>query len=126
MAVQVAPLDKNLQGTIPTSNTFSLTGFNLQAGVTYAFLAAGSTEGGGTLANPDMAVFGSNNGQITGNALAYNDDSFLSVDPLIEFTPKVSGEYIVAVGGHGGVGTFSLDVTPAGPPIGHDLGNIGV
>jgi hypothetical protein len=126
MAVPVEPVGRNLHGSINTPNTFSLTGFRLQAGVTYAFLAAGRTEGGGTLPNPDMAVFDTNAAGQPVHALAYNDNSFLSVDPLIQFTPKISGEYIVAVGGRGGVGSFSLEVTPAGPPIGSNLGFIGV
>jgi hypothetical protein len=123
--IPIEPLSQNLQGAINTPDTVSLTGFDLQAGVTYAFIAAGKDDGGGTLPNPDMAVFGSDGGKIAGAAWAYNDDSFLSHDPLIQFTPQVSGEYIVAVGGLGGTGTFSLQVTPAGAPFGHDLGNIG-
>lgn len=126
MGVPIEPVGPPLVGAINTPNTFSLTGFDLQAGVTYAFLAAGSTEGGGTLPNPDMAITDTDAAGNPVNVLAYNDNSFLSVDPLIQFTPNVSGEYVVAVGGLGGVGTFTLDVTPAGPPIGSNLGFIGV
>lgn len=123
--IPIEPLNQNLQGAISTPDTFSLTGFNLQSGVTYAFIAAGKDDGGGTLANPDMAVFGSTSGKIAGDALAYNDDAFQSHDALIEFTPKVSGEYIVAVGGLGGAGTFSLLAAPTEALLGHGLGNIG-
>jgi hypothetical protein len=45
--------------------------------------------------------------------------SVASVDPLIMFTPKVSGTYVVAVASeipHAG-GTFTLEASPAGPPV---------
>ena len=42
------------------------------------------------------------------HALVYGDNSLLSHDPVVLFTPKVSGQYDVFIGGHGGVGTYDL------------------
>ena len=117
MALQIPlrPVPSNTREAL-TPNTIDLTAFNLIGGVTYAFIAAGATEGGGTLARPGMAITDLGLKNIYAADL---NGSVASVDPLIQFTPKVSGTYVVAVASEipqvGG--TLTLEASPAGPPI---------
>jgi hypothetical protein len=118
MAVPLEPLSKPVDFAITEPDTFVLAGFNLQAGQTYGFIAAGAPDGGGTLPDPDMGIFAYD--PTTGKAgdlLAYSDnvtfpDGTNSNDPIIGFVPATTGEYLVVVGGGGDTGTFQLYATP--------------
>jgi hypothetical protein len=117
MAIPLEPLEKPVQFAITEPDTFVLAGFNLQAGETYGFLAAGAPDDGGTLPDPDMGIFAYD--PVTGKAgdlLAYNDNSSLSADPIIGFVPPTTGEYLIVVGGGGDTGTFQLFGTLLTPP----------
>jgi hypothetical protein len=117
MALQIPlrPVPSNTTEAL-TPNTIKLTAFNLVGSVTYAFIAAGATEGGGTLGRPGMAITDLGLKNIYATDL---NGSVASVDPLIGFTPKASGTYVVAVASEtpGAGGTFTLEASPAGPPI---------
>jgi hypothetical protein len=93
---------------IATPDTFLLIGFDLQQGVTYTFTALGRDDAGGTLANPDLAITDTDANGNPVHALAYANDSFLSHDPVLNFTAPLTGQYDVIVGGLGGTGTFQL------------------
>ena len=108
--------------TTPQSPVFRES-VQLIGGVEYVVAAIGATEGGGTMPNPALAVFDS-----AGHLLVAQDDSFLSVDPMVTFRAPATGTYQVAVGDiHGGFGSFDLHVQPAGPPVtfGGRLGDYG-
>jgi len=118
MAIPLEPLSTPIDLSIDEPDTFTLSGFDLQAGVTYGFLAAGAPDDGGTLPNPDMGIFAYDPSTDTfGDLLAFNDDSTLSADPIIGFTPETSGEFAVIVGGGGDTGTFQLFVAPIPPEM---------
>ena len=94
MAIPVVPINSRIpELAITTPNTFSLLGFDLQAGVTYQFAAFGRDDAGGTLADPDLVVTDTNGQGNPVHALVYGDNSLLSHDPVVLFTPKVSGQY---------------------------------
>jgi hypothetical protein len=118
MAIPVVPINSKIpELAITTPNTFNLLGFDLQAGVTYQFAAFGHDDAGGTLANPDLVVTDTNGQGNPVHALIYGDNSVLSHDPVVLFTPKVSGQYDVFIGGHGGVGTYDLHANIFGGPV---------
>jgi hypothetical protein len=123
-SIPVVQVGVNTPGAIATPNSVDLHEVDLIGGVTYAFLAAGSTEGGGTLHDPVMGVFSSD----FKTAFTVQDNSILSLDPLILFTAPATGTYGIAVASAepGHVGSYHLDVTPAGPPVtfGGPLGQI--
>lgn len=108
--------------TLATPDTVVFTTVDLIGNVTYAFLAAGATEAGGTLQDPAMII----TDLTTTHVFAAQDNSLLSLDPLILFTAPISGPYAIGVGSlQHQAGTYTLSVTQAGVPIsfgalGHD------
>jgi hypothetical protein len=114
----VAANGQPVPSQIATPDTVDLHSVNLTAGETYVFLARGASEGGGSLTNPNMEIGGIN---ASGNLVPFVGDkgSPLSIDPVIVYAPPTTGTYVVAVGSDipHGIGTYTLQIAPAGPEI---------
>lgn len=100
---------------------------NLTAGSIYEFKLAGSSSGGGTLADPSLTLCYSN-----GTVLESCDNlavwsaaagGQISVpDPQLAFTAPKTGTYDLMVGGNGGTGSFTLSENAyAVPALANDL-----
>ena len=76
---------------------------NLEEGTTYEFKVLGSESNGGTLDDPTLAIYDSNE-----NWLDYNDD-FFGYDPFISsFVAGYDGDHYLAVEGYSDVGTYTV------------------
>jgi hypothetical protein len=99
-------------GQITTPDTFDLHTVSLTAGDSYVFIARGASEGGGTLANPNMTIgsFGP-----SGNFVPLVSDTGgpIGLDPIIFFTAPTTGTYGIEVGSDipHGTGTYTLGVS---------------
>jgi hypothetical protein len=77
----------------------------LTAGIKYSIQVSGADGGGGTLADPFVAIWDS-----AGNHLAQDNDSGRGLDAYLTFTPSTSGYYYVAASSIFGVGTGTYSV----------------
>jgi len=102
-----------LNGTLPgqgISQSFEvdLIGIELAGQVDYSVSVLRSD-----LPNPAVFIFDSNF-QLIGS----QDDSLLGVNPFLEFTPFSTGVYYFGITDlTGGIGDYTLVVTPSGSPI---------
>lgn len=108
---------KYLTASAPLAATLSAShdwyAVNLVAGSSYEFALKGATSGGGTLADPALALRYS-----VGATLETRDDLNLwsttlnkettIADPQIAFTAPVTGTYYLMVTGNGGSGSYTL------------------
>ena len=93
----------------PTTGTVDFAGDTdqysvfLTAGITYTITLTGST-----LIDPFLEVLDSSKAVVN-----YQDDSGLSLDPTLAFTPSSSGTYYLAAraSGNTGTGSYSLNIT---------------
>jgi hypothetical protein len=102
-----APVERAL-----APDSVDLTTIDLTAGTTYRFIVEGADHCAGTLPDPIVGVFSGDLSQL----LTAQDDSPNSLDPVLDFTPSVSGSYIVGVADfNGGGGTYNMAVFTVDP-----------
>lgn len=110
---------KSFTGSVPLAATLSAGhdwyALSLVAGTSYEFALKGSTSGGGTLADPALALCYS-----TGALLETSDNlniwssslnppgATTTPDPQIAFTAPATGTYYLMVTGNGGTGSYTL------------------
>lgn len=102
-----------LAGTLSTGHDWYAV--SLVTGTTYEFALKGSTSGGGTLADPVLALCYSNGAMLeTSDNLSIWSSSLnppgatTTPDPQIAFTAPATGTYYLMVAGNGGTGSYTL------------------
>jgi hypothetical protein len=90
----------------------------LEAGKNYSIQMKGADSGGGTLADPFLAVFNSSS-----SMLAQDNDSGLGLDAALAFAPSTSGYYYLSASAPFGAGTgdYTLSVSIAPKLFNEDL-----
>lgn len=85
----------------------------LTEGQGYQIRLSGLDGGGGSLSDPFLRVYDSNDIDLT-----YNDDSGVGLDALISFLAPTTGTYYISAGSYENAssGSYSLSVTSATPP----------
>jgi hypothetical protein len=109
-------LQFGIREAITTPDTISINEVTLNAGVTYEFIAGGSSElPSDTLVNPVLGIYTSDFQHL----LVTADSGSNALDPGFTFKPNVTGVYGIGVESAipGGVGSYNLEVRPISGPI---------
>jgi hypothetical protein len=104
-----------IEETIDFAGDYDVYQVELIGGFDYFATAMGASNNGGTLIDPYLAIYDSQNGEL----LHVEDDSqFFGYDPLAEFQAPYSGIYDVVVFGYGdSTGSYTFDLNAMGEPI---------
>ena len=96
-------LGERMSGDLEFFDTIDMFVVDLEKGGAYEFRVLGSESNGGTLADPTLAIYDSNE-----NWLDYNDD-FFGYDPFIGFfVAGYDGDHYLAIEGYGDAGTYTV------------------
>lgn len=109
-------LPDGLREAITSPNTISINEVTLNAGVTYEFIAAGTTElPSDSLRDPVLGLYTADFKQLLVSA----DSGSNAFDPGFTFKPNVTGVYGIGVESAipGAVGSYNLAVRPLSGPI---------
>ena len=108
-----------VKGSIPDGNTRQFYTVNLVAGQCYDFSAAGQKTAGGTLPTPALSLFaptGAFMESVSSTVVGYLANGSKNVsDPHLVFTAPTSGQFVLAVSGQGGSGSYTLTETVSTP-----------
>lgn len=85
---------------------------DLIGGVDYFVTALGAANAGGTLQDPYIEIYDSENNLITFE----NNDLVFGSDPFLEFQAPADGTYFVGVSDNVGSGSYTFDLDQAGVP----------
>ncbi|MEM7445821.1 MAG: PPC domain-containing protein [Pseudomonadota bacterium] len=111
----VVAIGRPAGGTIENPGDTDWFAVNLTAGQPVTIRLEGSATGGGTLSDPFLELYDGN-----GNFIDSDDDDGETLNSMLVYTPRVSGQHYLAAGGFSSnTGTYTLSVE-AGAPIRDD------
>ena len=98
-------------GALDSSGDEDWFGVTLEAGVTYRIEVKGNTQSdyGGSLYNPNLAVFDARGEEIDG-AATYSGRAKLGYNADLEFESTASGTYFIGIDGGGRTGSYTLSL----------------